>query len=312
MMASPSTNHLIIAYRASRLVVSMCAIFLCLSCGKKSNVLFSAEPSGRQDLLIPYEQRMTSVDEQHSQQMANIQQDIPPGFQPWWNQYLDRPLWDSDRALTIDVETLVLGAMKHSPKVLAMSTVPEIQKTEICAAQAVFDPHAFLESKFIRTSETATTILTAGGDTSLTPRYRDQNWYYSGGVRKRTELGGQFEASQKFGLDDNNALIYQPDWAPYPQGSARLTLSYTQPLLNGAGRAYNESVTVLAAIDAGVAADQFAAELQNHLLDVNKAYWTLYLERVILLQKRQLLQQAESILNELEAQKISMPTAGKL
>jgi outer membrane protein TolC len=104
-------------------------------------------------------------------------------------------------------------------------------------------------------------------------------------------------------LENNNALIYQPEWALYPQGSSRLQLSYTQPLLNGAGRAYNESVTVLAAIDAGVATDQFAAELQDHLLDVNKAYWTLYLERVTLLQKRQLLQQAESILNELDARK---------
>ncbi len=303
MMTSPATNHQKIAYRASCLVVSLCAIILCLSSDEKSNVLFSAEPSARQELLNPYEQRMASVDEQHSQRMAQIQQDIPPGFEPWWNQYLDRPLWDSDRALTIDVEGLVLGAMKFSPKVLALSTIPEIQKTEICAAQAAFDPRAFLESKFIRTSETATTILTAGGDTSLTPRYRDSNWYYSGGIRKRTELGGQFEASQKFGLDDNNALIYQPSWAPYPQGSSRLVLSYTQPLLNGAGRAYNESVIVLAAIEASAASDQFAAELQNHLLDVTKAYWTLYLERVILLQKRQLLQQAESILNELEARK---------
>jgi outer membrane protein len=303
MMTFPTTNHQKTANRGNCLIAGVFAIFLCLSCDKNSNVLFSAETSGRQDLLNPYEQRMISVDEQHSQRMAHIQQEIPSGFQPWWNQYLDRPLWNSDHALSIDVEALVLGAMKHSPKVLALSTIPEIQKTEVCAAQAVFDPRAFLESKFIRTSETATTILTAGGDTSLTPRYRDQNWYYSGGVRKRTEMGGQVEASQKFGLDNNNALIYQPDWALYPQGSARLTLSYTQPLLNGAGRAYNESVIVLAAIDASAATDQFAAELQNHLLEVNKAYWTLYLERVILLQKRQLLQQAESILKELEARK---------
>ena len=302
-MMPPMINHLKTARLAIRLLVGAFTIFLCLSYGKTSNTALSAEPSGRQDLLNPYEQRMVSVDEQHSQRLAGTQQAVPPGFQPWWDQYLDRPLWGPDHPLTVDVETLVLGAMMHSPKVLALSTIPEIQKTEICVAQAAFDPRAFLESKFIRTSETATTILTAGGDTSLTPRYRDQYWYYSGGVRKKTDLGGQFEISQKFGLEDNNALIYQPDWALYPQGSARLTISYTQPLLNGAGRAYNESVIVLAAIDASVATDQFASDLQNHLLDVNKAYWTLYLERVSVLQKRQLLQQAESILNELDARR---------
>jgi outer membrane protein TolC len=285
------------------LVAGIMMVLLIFPCGQDLNALFAGETNSRQGLLVPYEQRVASVDEQHSQWMANTQQDIPPGFQPWWSQYLDRPLWDSDRALTIDVEALVLGAVKHSPKVLALSTVPEIQKTEICVAQATFDPRAFLESKFIRTSDTATTILTAGGDTSLTPRYRDQNWYYSGGIRRKTDLGGQFEASQKFGLENNNAEIYQPEWALYPQGSSRLTISYTQPLLNGAGRAYNESVIVLAAIEAGAATDQFAAELQNHLLEVNKAYWTLYLERVNLLQRRHLLQQAEAILSELDGRK---------
>jgi outer membrane protein TolC len=303
MMMLLVTNHLNAACRAGRLLIGACAVSIVLSCDGMPKAAFSAEPSGRQELILPYEHRVISVDEQHSQRMADIHQDIPPAYRPWWNQYVDRPLWDTDRALKIDVQSLVLGAMRFSPKVLALSMIPEIQKTEICAAQAVFDPRAFLESKFIRTSETATTILTAGGDTGLTPRYRDQNWYYSGGVRRRTTLGGQFEAAQKFGLEDNNALIYMPDWAPYPQGSARMTISYTQPLLNGAGRAYNESVIVLAAIDAGIAADQFAAELQNHLLEVNKAYWALYLERVTLLQKRQLLQQAQSILNELEARK---------
>jgi outer membrane protein TolC len=244
--------------------------------------------------------------------MSKVQPVIPAGFQPWWNQYTDRPLWKSSHPLTIEVEELVLGAMQYSPKVLALSTIPEIQKTEIVVAEAAFDTHAFLESKFIRTSEPPATILVTGD--ALLDRYRDQNWYYSGGVRKKTGLGGQFEASQKIGLDDSNAtnLVAPPFPWQFPQGSSRLQLSYTQPLLNGAGRAYNESVIVLAAIDASVAADQFAAELQQHLLDVNKAYWTLYLERVALLQKRHLFYQAESILNDLEARKHLDANSGQI
>ena len=124
-------------------------------------------------------------------------------------------------------------------------------------------------------------------------------------------MGGQFEASQRFGFEDNNSIYYKIPTYLCPKGPPGSALSYTQPLLNGAGRAYNESVIVLAAIDAGVAADQFAAELQNHLLEVNKAYWTLYLERVTLLEKRHLLHEAEEILSELEARKNSMPTAAK-
>ena len=137
--------------------------FSCLPYGRESGAILGEETSSRQALIIPYEQHVASVDEQHSLRMANTQQDIPPGFQPWWSPYVERPLWDSSRALAIDVEALVLGAMKHSPKVLALSTIPEIRKTEIVDAQATFDPRAFLESKFIRTSDPVANILTTGG-----------------------------------------------------------------------------------------------------------------------------------------------------
>jgi outer membrane protein TolC len=296
MMTFPKTNHQKTAYSTGCLAAGILVFFLILAEDQKTNALFADEPTGRQELLIPYEQRLNSVDEQQSVRMAKIQPVIPEGFQPWWNQYADRPLWESSHPLTIEVEALVLGAMKYSPKVLALSTIPEIQKTEIVVAEAAFDTHAFLESKFIRTSDPVGNELTVGGDAT---RFRDQNWSYGGGIRRKTEMGGQFEVAQHFGYEDNNSLFY----LLLPQGTARMSISYTQPLLNGAGRAYNESVIVLAAIDANVATDQFAAELQQHLLELNKAYWTLYVERVALLQKRHLFYEAESILNELDARK---------
>jgi outer membrane protein len=257
--------------------------------------LWGQDTFSRQSLLIPYEQRVASVDDQHGLRMANVRQEIPSGYLPWWSEYLERPLWDSSRSLTVDVEALVLGSIQHSPKVMALSAIPEIRKAEIVEAQAAFDTRAFLENKFIRTSDPVGNILTTGG----APRFRDQNWSYGGGIRKKSEYGGQFEAAQRFGYEDNNSLYY----VPLPQGTAKLALTYTQPLMNGSGRAYNQSVIVLAEIDAGVASDRFAAELQNHLMEVNRAYWTLYLERVTLLEKRRLVGEAETILSELEARK---------
>jgi outer membrane protein TolC len=293
---------------SKRIVVFAFVVFLVLTYGQISSVLLAQDTMSRQQLLFPYEQRMASVDEQHSIRMAKTQQEIPPGFQPWWSPYQERPLWQSSRALAIDIETLVLGTMKYSPKVLALSTIPEIRKTDITEAQALFDARSFLESKFIRTSDPVTNFLMVGGG----PRYRDQNWYASGGVRRRSLMGGNFEVSQRLGFEDNNSIYYKDTNIPVPQGSSKLAISYTQPLLNGAGRAYNESVIVLAMIDAGVACDQFAAELQNHLLDVNKAYWTLYMERVTLLQKRRLAKEAEAILNELEARKTLDANTGQI
>ena len=287
------------------MVVGLFVVFWMLSNISDNNIVLAQETASRQALMAPYEQRVASVDDQHSQRMAGMTETIPSGFQPWWNQFIDRPLDESSRALTVDVEALVLGAMKCSPRVLALSMVPEIRKTDITEAQAAFDPKAFLESKFIRTSDPVGNILTTGPDSS---RFRDQNWTYNSGIRRKTALGGQFEASQRFGFEDNNSIYY----VPLPQGTAKLSLSYTQPLLNGAGIAYNESVIVLAEIDACAASDQFAAELQNHLLDVNRAYWTLYLERVTYLLKRRLLREAEMILRDLNARKTLDASSGQI
>jgi len=274
------------------MVFGLCGALLVLS----SSAAVGQESSSRQSLIFPYEQRVTSMDEQRSTQMANTPEEIPPGFEPWWSQYQERSLWDF-RGLTVDVASLVLGAMRHSPHIQLISLTPEIAKTDIAEANATFDPTAFLESKFIRTSDPVGSMLTTGNLTS--DRFRDQNWYSNGGIRRKTEWGGKFEASQRFGFEDNNSLYY----LLLPQGTSKLTLSYTQPILNGAGRAYNESIIVLAEIDATIACDQFADDLQEHLLAVNEAYWNLYLERVLLLQRRRLLKEAEDILNELDARR---------
>ena len=83
----------------------------------------------------------------------------------------------------------------------------------------------------------------------------------------------------------------------------RLSLSLTQPLLNGAGRFYNTSAVVLARIDAQVAGDRFARDLQSFLLELQTAYWDLYRERLVLLQKCKLLAEGRQIFDELEGRR---------
>ena len=141
-------------------------------------------------------------------------------------------------------------------------------------AQADFDPRAFMESKFVRTSDPVGNVLTTGGPS----RFRDHDWDYTAGVRKRTRFGGTLELAQQFGYQDNNSDFFRPR----QQGTARLALSFTQPILRGRGRVYNSSLVVLAEIDAGMAWDQLSAQLQEHLLEVTHTYWGLYLGRASL------------------------------
>ena len=216
---------------------------------------------------------------------------LPTGFTPWWNQAVMKRLGEFPDAHPIDLDALIVSALACSPRVRAISEDVLIQETSILEAQATFDVHAFMDSKFYRKSEPIGNLLETGGP----PRLREGDWGYSAGLRKRTPLGGSWEFSQQVGMHDSNSRFF----APEQQGNARLSLSFNQPLLNGFGKTYNTSLIVLADIDTTVAMDQMYAALQNQLIHIAQAYWELYLQRSVLIQKHRHLERAKLILDEL-------------
>ncbi|MHB1036486.1 MAG: TolC family protein [Pirellulales bacterium] len=170
-----------------------------------------------------------------------------------------------------------------------------ISQMAICEAAGAFDARAFAESKYVNLDDPVGNTLTTGGPM----RWLDANWYASAGLRTRMLTGAEIEASQKIGYEDSNSLYFVPPF----QGTSRLSLRLTQPLLNGAGKAYNTSVIVLADINADIARDRFSKDLQSLLLDVHRAYWDLYLQRAALLQRRRLYQEALNIRADLDARR---------
>jgi len=220
---------------------------------------------------------------------------IPGDWRPWWQSTASQPLLGRPQRVEMNIDSIVLGSLVHSAQVKVLRDVPAIQETAIAEAHSQFDVRSFVESKFADTSEPVGSTLTTGGP----PRYLDQNWTYSAGVRKLGPTGARLEAAQKFGYEDSNSVFFVPD----QQGTARLSLSLTQPLLNGAGQMYNTSTVLLAQIDTQVAHDQFSRDLQNVILEVQKAYWDLYFQRVVLLQKRKLFQQGRKIHHDLEGRR---------
>jgi outer membrane protein TolC len=208
---------------------------------------------------------------------------------------VENELRDAPQSLDVDVANLVLGALNHAQQVRVISDIPLIRETDIQEAVGEFDLRAFVDSKFVDTSDPVGNTLTTGGAN----RFIDQNWSQSSGLKKKIRSGGVFEFSERLGYQDNNSLFFVPS----QQGTARLTLSFTQPLLKGAGTCYNQSYIVLAQIDTRMAQAEFSKLLQQHLLDLTTAYWDLYLERASLLQKRRLHQQAEQVAAHLEARR---------
>lgn len=205
----------------------------------------------------------------------------------WWEEPLARQLRERARPVLIDVETLVVAALRHSSQVRAISDNYLIQRTSITENAAAFDVCSFVDTRYIRTNEPVGNTLTTGGP----PRFLNDNFRASAGLRKKTSTGGSWELSQRIGLQDSNSVFFLPT----NQGNARLSLSFSQPLLNGAGRAYNSSITVLAEIDAEIAESQTSQALQEHLLSVTRAYWELCLQRAVLVQRQRLHARAQQI-----------------
>lgn len=217
---------------------------------------------------------------------------VSPEPDAWWEPFTQGPLRPASTAGPVDVDALVLWALRHSSQVRAISDNYLIQRTAITEAAAAFDVRTFTDTRWIRVNEPVGNTLTTGGPS----RYLNDNFKVSAGVKKKTFSGGTLELSQRIGLQDSNSVFFQP----INQGNSRLSLSFSQPLLSRGGRAYNNSVTVLAEIDTRMAQDQTSQELQDHLLKVTKTYWELHLARSALLQKRRLFERGRLIQIELD------------
>jgi len=217
---------------------------------------------------------------------------IPSDFQPWWQAGVLRPIRESPQHITIDVNSLIIDTLRYSAQVRTISDNAIIAETSITRAAAEFDVRGFMETKLVRTSVPTGSTLEAGVDVA---RLREEDWFYRAGFRKKNTFGGRFEFAQKIGSKESNSEFF----LPAQQGNSRLTLSYNQPLLNGAGEAYNSSLILLADVDTRVAANRTAVELQDQLLEVTQSMWELYVQRSLLLQKRRHLERATLIHNRL-------------
>ena len=235
----------------------------------------------------------------------NVQAISPPKIQltasespallakPWWLDKLAEPTRPEVTLLPVSLESLLVRTVDHSAQIRVFSELPLIRETAIVEADAAFDWYGFMESRWDDTNEPVGNLLTG---VPLTGRYKNNQLSNAIGARKRTLIGGKIEAAQRFGFQDTNSANFSPN----PQGTARLTLSYTQPLLRGVGQTYNKSLTCLAEIDTEVAEHEFSRQLQSHLLEVARAFWTLHVERSHVVQRMKSVGRAVVVLRQLK------------
>lgn len=228
---------------------------------------------------------------------------LPADFVAWWDELVKQRQAVASGPRPVGLDQLIEAALRHSSFVSIVAVEPEIRRSNIVVEQAEFDWRTYLESSFTKTNDPVGNTLTTGNSDT---RFHDNTWSMDGGVRRRTAAGGQLDFAQRFGTQTNNSRFLLPN----PQGTSRLELQYTQPLLNGSGRCVNESRIVLAQLETDIAGDDAVQELQNHLVKVTEGYWELYRARAEFFQRSKLLAAAQGTLEVLQGRE-AVDTVGR-
>jgi len=218
---------------------------------------------------------------------------IPPDFAPSWIRDQRASIGENGGGRTFSLEELYRRALQHSKQIRVFSDLPLIRETGIQEAKGAFDTNTFLEGKFGRANDPVGNILTTGG----AKRFKQDEWAFEAGAKKKFIAGTEVTLSQKLGNLANNSIYFVPN----SQSTANLSLSVVQPLLRGAGVSYNRSIMQIASIDSQVAMSEFIRQSESHLLEITRTYWALYAARVTYLQKAKLVEETGRVADEMRA-----------
>ncbi len=200
---------------------------------------------------------------------------------------------NEERVAYETLEGLIMTALVESPYVRGLLLTPRIRQQEADQSRGVFDPNRFANSIWSDRSDPVGSTLATGGASRL----NETNLQNSAGIRKKNTLGGSLEASQDVGFRNNNSLFF----VPKDQSDTKMLLKYTQPLMKGAGRAYNTSFIGIAQLQVGVAECDAQSAMQKHALEVTQTYWDLYYQRSLVVQLQRGLDRLTAIASQIEA-----------
>lgn len=127
-------------------------------------------------------------------------------------------------------------------------------------------------------------------------RFEEDTGTWKIGVKNKAITGAQVSLSQELKLLDNNSQFTTPN----PQNQVKLAFTVSQPLLRGGGLEYNRSVVKIALLDTQSSQQEALKNIEDHLMEVTKIYWSLYLTRVHLVQEQKMVSRLEKILLEMQ------------
>ncbi len=249
-------------------------------------------------LLSRYEQlvaRMRAEDEQYVSLFAPGEggpDEIPEDYSPWWFEQVRGDINPRAADRPVDVTDLFERALRHSSQIMVFRDLPLIRRTTIQEAQGDFDFQVFAEGRMGDLNEPVGDDLKTGGPL----RYKENNASLEYGLKKKFVTGTEVELKQSIGGMDTNSTYFNP----HDQARSGTWLTVRQPLLRQFGIRYNDTPLRLARVDTEVAREELRRNVESHLLEICRAYWGLYLERSLLIQKMRLAKRTEEYLARMQ------------
>ncbi|MEL6466196.1 MAG: TolC family protein [Pseudomonadota bacterium] len=211
----------------------------------------------------------------------------------WWVGRAHRgDLLPGERGRAISLPDTVYSTVQNSYQIAAFGDLPAIRGTAIQEAKGRFVPEIFADASAERTNEFATSPADAGGSERLIRDETDVEF----GVRSRLKTGGEISLSQRFTTIDTNDTSFIPG----KQSTSETALTYVQPLLRGGGVTYNDIPRRIANMDTQIAVEEFHRQASAHLLEVERAYWNLYVARAVFVQRQHLAGHGAQIANQID------------
>lgn len=223
---------------------------------------------------------------------ANAPTSAEASFSPWWQNSVATPLANMPTVADGQIHQLFARTLEYSSQMKVFSDLPLIRRTTIQEADGEYDTRLFADGHFSDIDEPVGDKLKTGGP----DRYLEEASGVSFGARRKFLPGTEVEVKQQFNRYDNNSEFLDPQ----DQAQTRTGITVTQPLLKGIGPTYNNAPENLAKIDTASAGKEFQRQMTGHLLEVARAYWSLYMERSIYLQKDTLAKKTEEIYKKMQ------------
>lgn len=195
----------------------------------------------------------------------------------WWAPQIARMASEGGRPVQVSLAFLYDSALINAAQLRVFGDVPAIRDTLELEVAGRFVPRAYAEGRISNGNDPTPNLATTSGAQRLIGRERGVEV----GVRQRLSTGAEITAGQRFLNFSTNSTNFSPPG----QSLSRTFVTIVQPLLRDSGTAYTRSLHEVARLDARIGQSEFRRQAEAHLLEIARAYWTVYLARAVVLQK---------------------------